>query len=90
MNFKPLGDRLLVQKIEEEQKTASGIYIPDNAKEKSLEAIVKEISSEISEKGLVQVGDKVVIKNSFTGTTIKLDGIEYVVLESEDILGIMK
>lgn len=90
MNFLPLGERILVQRVEEEQKTASGIYIPDNAKEKSQQAIVKVVSAEVEEEGIIKVGDKVVIENNYSGSTIKLDGVEYVVLETSEILGIMK
>jgi chaperonin GroES len=90
MNFQPLGDRILVERIEEEQKTASGIYIPDSAKEKSLEAIVKVVSADVEEEGVIKVGDKIVIENNYSGTTISLAGVEYVVLETSDVLGIMK
>lgn len=90
MNFLPLGERILVQRVEEEQKTASGIYIPDNAKEKSQQAIVKVVSKDVEEDGVIKVGDKVVIENNYSGSTIKLDGVEYVVLETSEILGIMK
>ena len=85
MNFKPLGERVLVERLEENTTTASGIIIPDNAKEKPLEGIVKAIGSEVKE---VQVGNKVVF-GKYSGTEVKLDGKEYLILKLEDILGVV-
>jgi len=90
MNFQPLGDRVLVLREDQEQKTPSGIYIPDSAKEKSLEAIVKVVSSDVEDEGVVKVGDRVVLESNYSGTTISLSGQEYVVIETSDILGIIK
>ena len=90
MNFLPLGDRILVQRMDEEQQTPSGIYIPDSAKAKSLEAVVKVVSSEVEEEGIIKVGDRVVLENNYSGSAITLEGVEYVVLETSDILGILK
>ena len=59
MTFKPLGKRVLLERVEEATTTATGIIIPDNAKEKPLSGIVKAVSPKIQEKGLVSVGDKV-------------------------------
>ena len=58
MNFKPLGERVLIERLEENTTTASGIIIPDNAKEKPLEGIVKAVGSEVKD---VKVNDKVVL-----------------------------
>ncbi|WDL70537.1 co-chaperone GroES [Helicobacter winghamensis] len=85
MNFKPLGERVLVERLEENTTTASGIIIPDNAKEKPLEGIVKAIGSEVKE---VSVNDKVVF-GKYSGTEVKLDGKEYLILKLEDILGVI-
>lgn len=84
MNFKPLGERVLVERREEYTKTASGIIIPDNAKEKPLEGVVQAIGNEVKE---VKVGDKVVF-GKYSGTEVKIDGKEYLILKLEDVLGI--
>jgi len=89
--FKPLGLRVLVQRVEEESKTASGIIIPDNAKEKPLEGIVKAVSEEVKkdENLPLKEGDKVVFAK-YSGTDITIDGKEYLVLNTDDILGIIE
>ncbi|MDE7174867.1 MAG: co-chaperone GroES [Helicobacter sp.] len=84
MNFRPLGERVLVERLEEDTKTASGIIIPDNAKEKPLEGIIQAIGSEVKD---VKVGDKVVF-GKYSGTEVKLEGKEYLILKLEDILGV--
>jgi chaperonin GroES len=89
MSFQPLGQRVLVERVEEPTTTASGIIIPDNAKEKPLDAIVRAISKEVEEEGLIAVGDKVVFAK-YSGTEITLDNKEYLVLNTDDILGILK
>lgn len=89
MNFTPLGQRVLVQRVEEETKTSSGIIIPDNAKEKPLGGEVKAVSDEVKEDGKIKVGDKVLFAK-YSGTEIKLDGTEYLVMNTDDILGIIK
>ncbi len=89
MNFTPLGQRVLVQRVEEESTTPSGIIIPDNAKEKPLIGEVKAISKEVEEDGEIKVGDRVVFAK-YSGTDINLEGEEYLVLNTDDILGILK
>jgi len=88
-SFIPLGQRVLIKRLEEEAKTASGIIIPDNAKEKPLSGEVLAISSEVEEDGEIKVGDKVVFAK-YSGTEINLDGEERLVLNTDDILGILK
>ncbi len=85
MNFKPLGDRLLVKTVEEANTTASGIIIPDNAKEKPNRAEVVAVGSEVED---VNVGDTVVY-GKYSGTELVLDGSEYIVLELSDVLGVI-
>jgi chaperonin GroES len=85
MNFKPLGDRLLVKAVEESNTTASGIIIPDNAKEKPNRAEVVAIGSEVED---VKVGDSVVY-GKYAGTELVLEGSEYMVLELSDVLGVI-
>ncbi len=91
MSFIPLGQRLLVKAKEEEAKTASGIIIPDNAKEKPLQAEVKAVSKELSkdENCELKEGDTVVFAK-YSGTEISVDGEKFLVLNCEDVLGILK
>ena len=89
MSFKPLANRVLVERVDEPQKTASGIIIPDNAKEKPQEAKVLAIGPEVEEEGQINVGDTVVF-GKYSGTEITVDGKELLILSSDDILGIMK
>lgn len=85
MNFKPLGERVLVERTEVENKTASGIIIPDNAKEKPQTAKVVAIGSKVED---VKVNDTIVFEQ-YRGTEIKLEGKEYIILNIENILGVM-
>ena len=89
--FKPIGLRVLVERVEEEAKTASGIIIPDNAKEKPLEGKVIAVSKEVAddENLPIKEGDKVVFAK-YSGTDITIDGKEYLVLNTDDILGIIE
>lgn len=86
MNFQPLGKRVLVKRVEDTKTTASGIIIPDNAKEKPLMAEVVAVSKEVSE---VKNGDKILF-GKYGGTEVKLGNDEFLVLNTEDILGIVK
>lgn len=86
MNFQPLGKRVLVERLEDVKTTASGIIIPDNAKEKPLSGKVLAVSSEVEG---VSVGDSVVFAK-YGGTEVVLDGKTYLVLKIEDVLGILK
>lgn len=88
MNFKPLGKRVLVQREEELNKTASGIIIPDNAsKEKPSTGVVVAVGCD-DECKAVKVGDKVVF-GKYTGSEVSLDDKKYLVLNLEDVLGII-
>lgn len=86
MNFQPLGKRVLVKRVEETKTTASGIIIPDNAKEKPLTGKVVAVSKEISE---LKEGDTILFAK-YGGTEVKLDADEYLVLNIDDVLGIVK
>ncbi|WP_298790104.1 co-chaperone GroES [uncultured Campylobacter sp.] len=86
MNFQPLGKRVLVERLEDVKTTASGIIIPDNAKEKPLSGKVLAVSSEVEG---VSVGDSVVFAK-YGGTEVVLDGKTYLVLKVEDVLGVLK
>ncbi|WP_419768277.1 co-chaperone GroES [Arcobacter sp.] len=85
MTFKPLGKRVLVERTEVESKTASGIILVDSAKEKPNTAVVKAIGSEVTE---LKVGDTIVFEQ-YRGTEFTLDGQDYLVLEIENIIGVM-
>lgn len=87
MTFKPLGKRVLLERIEEPTTTASGIIIPDNAKEKPLSGIVKAVSAKLEDKGIVVKGDKVVFAK-YAGTELTIDGKPYLVMNIDDILGV--
>jgi chaperonin GroES len=89
ISFKPLADRVLVEPIAAEQKTASGIYIPDTAKEKPLQGtIIAAGSGKIDEPMTVKKGDSV-LYGQYSGTEIKLDGKSYLIMREADIYGIL-
>jgi len=79
---KPLADRVVAVREEAKTKTASGIYLPDNAKEKPVLAIVEAVGPEV--KG-IKVGDKIVYKE-YSTTELKIDGTEYLIVKEEDVL----
>ncbi len=94
MSFRPLHDRVLVRRVEAEEKTAGGIIIPDSAKEKPAEGEVVAIGSGTrAEDGKVtpldvKVGDKVLF-GKWSGTEVKLDGEDLLIMKESDILGII-
>ncbi|MDR0746921.1 MAG: co-chaperone GroES [Helicobacteraceae bacterium] len=93
MSFQPLGYRILVERSEEPTATASGIIIPDNAKEKPLDGKVIAVSKAVAEKGEIAVGD-IVVFGKYAGTEVVIDAKTFVVLnnseKNDDILGIRK
>lgn len=95
MKLKPLGDRVVVKPSESEEKTKSGIVLPDTAKEKPQEGKVVAVGSgkrEESGKKVpleVKVGDKI-IYSKYGGTEVKMEGEEYLILREDDILAIIK
>lgn len=95
MNFKPLYDRVLVERLESEEKTSGGIIIPDTAKEKPMEGKVIAVGQGTrSEKGdivalQVKPGDKVLF-GKWSGNEIKLNGKDYLVMKESDIMGIFE
>lgn len=94
MNFQPLHDRVLVERLEQENKTESGIIIPDTAKEKPMQGKVIAVGSgSKNEKGNtapldVKAGDKILFAK-WGGTEVKLEGKEYLIMKESDILGIV-
>ena len=95
MKIKPLNDRVLVVRVEEEQKTAGGIVIPDTAKEKPQEGkIIAAGPGKLSDDGKrtplnVKEGDKILF-SKYAGTEIKLDGVEHIFMKEDDILGVLE
>jgi chaperonin GroES len=95
MKFRPLQDRVLIRRIEEEEKTKGGIIIPDTAKEKPMEGevIAAGPGSRDDDGKLhpldVKVGDRVLF-GKWSGTEIKIDGEDYVVAKESDIMGVVE
>ena len=91
VNIKPLGDRVLVQPLEEKEVKKGGIIIPDTAKEKPQEALVVAVGKgKVNEDGKVvalevKAGDKVLI-GKYSGTEVTVDGVEHLILREEEIL----
>ncbi len=95
MKVKPLQDRILVKRLEEEEKTKGGIIIPDAAKEKPQEGKViavgdgKTLDNGTKVKLSVKAGDKILF-GKYSGTEIKIDGEEHLILREDDVLGIVE
>lgn len=95
MNIRPLHDRVLVRRMEEERKTASGIIIPDNATEKPNQGeIIAAGNGRITDSGDVRamdvkVGDKILF-GQYAGTSVKVEGEELLMMKEEDILAVME
>ena len=89
ISFKPLADRVLIEVAPAEEKTASGIFIPDTAKEKPLKGtVVAAGNGKADEPMTVKVGDQV-LYGQYSGTEIKLDGKSYLIMRESDIYGIL-
>ena len=95
LNVKPIGDRLLVEPAEEKEVKKGGIIIPESAKERPQEGIVKALGTgKTNDEGKkipfeVKVGDRVLV-SKYGGTEIKIDGKEYKILSSDDILAVLE
>ena len=94
MNIRPLGDRVLVEPIEEKDQTVGGIYIPDSAKEKPMQgkviAVGKKLDKDVKEiKFDVKKGDTVLLPK-YGGTEVKLDGKKLQLVREEDLLGVLE
>lgn len=94
MKIRPLHDRILVKRIEEETKTAGGLYIPDSAKEKPIQGEVIAVGAGKRDKDgkllavEVKAGDRVLF-SKYSGTEVKLDGTDYLVVKEDDIFAIL-
>lgn len=95
MNVRPLHDRILVRRVEEEEKTKGGIIIPDSAKERPLEGKVIAVGAgKRTEDGTlivpdVKAGDRILFAK-YGGTDIKVEGIDHVILREDEILGVIE
>ncbi len=95
MKIRPLQDRVLVRRVKEDEKTKGGLFIPDSAKEKPVEAIVLAVGNgKILEDGTVRAldvkaGDRVLF-GKYTGSEVKIDGEDALILREDDILGILQ
>lgn len=95
MKIKPLGDRIIVKRIEEEEKTKGGLIIPDTAKEKPQEGKIMAVGpGKVTDEGEripmeVKVDDRVLF-GKYSGSEIKLEGEEYLIMHQDDILGIIE
>jgi chaperonin GroES len=95
MAFRPLGDRVLVKRVEEEAKTKGGIIIPDTAKEKPQEGEVVAVGPGARDEAGkvqpldVQVGDRILF-GKWSGTEVKLDGQDLLIMKESDILGVLE
>ena len=94
MKVTPLADRVLVKRVESENKTKSGLFIPDSAKEKPAEGLIlavgngKALDDGTRAELQVKEGDRVLF-GKYSGTEIKIEGVEHLILREDDILGIV-
>ena len=95
MKLRPLQDRILVQRVEEENTTKGGIIIPDTAKEKPAEGKVKAVGNgKVGDDGKrvaleVKVGNRILF-GKYSGTEVKIDGEEYLIMREDDVLGVIE
>jgi chaperonin GroES len=95
MKIRPLQDRVIVRRVKEEEKTKGGLYIPDTAKEKPIEATVVAVGNgKVLEDGTVRkldikAGDRVLF-GKYSGTEVKIEGEEHLILREDDILGVIE
>ncbi len=95
MNIRPLHDRIVAKRLQEEEKTAGGLFIPDTAKEKPLEAEIIAVGhGKILDDGKVRPlevkkGDKVLI-GKYSGSEVKINGEEHIILREDDILAVIQ
>jgi chaperonin GroES len=95
MKIRPLQDRILAKRVVEEEKTAGGLFIPDTAKEKPLEAQVIAVGNgKVLEDGKVRplevkAGDRVLI-GKYSGSEVKIDGEEHIILREDDVLAVIQ
>ncbi len=95
MKLRPLQDRILVQRVKEEDKTKGGIIIPDTAKEKPIEGkVIAAGKGKLSEEGKrialeIKKGDRILF-GKYSGTEVKIEGEEYLIMREDDVLGVIE
>jgi chaperonin GroES len=95
MKFRPLHDRVVVRRVEEDQKTKGGIIIPDTAQEKPMQGEVIAVGPGARDEAGklvaldVKTGDKVLF-GKWSGTEVKIDGVEYLIMKESDIMGVLE
>jgi chaperonin GroES len=95
MTIRPLHDRILVKRLDEEEKTAGGLYIPDSAKEKPIQGKVIAVGAGKRDKEgkaipvEIKAGDKVLF-SKYSGTEVKIDGDEHLIMREDDILAVLE
>ena len=95
MSIRPLHDRILVKRLDEEEKTAGGLYIPDTAKEKPIQGKVISVGAGKRDKEgkaipvEVKAGDKVLF-SKYSGTEVKIEGEEHLIMREDDILAVIE
>lgn len=95
MKIRPLQDRVIVRRVKEEEKTKGGLFIPDTAKEKPVEATVLAVGNgKVLEDGTVRkldvkAGDRVLF-GKYSGTEVKIEGEDHLILREDDILGVIE
>lgn len=95
MKIRPLSDRILVKRVESEEKTAGGIFIPENAKEKPIEGQIiavgngKKLDDGSLSRPEVKVGDRILF-SKYAGTEVKIDSLEHLIMREDDILGVVE
>ncbi len=95
MKIRPLQDRVIVRRVKEEEKTKGGLFIPDTAKEKPVEATVIAVGNgKVLEDGTVRkldikAGDRILF-GKYSGTEVKIEGEEHLILREDDILGVIE
>ena len=95
MKIRPLQDRVIVRRVKEEEKTKGGLYIPDTAKEKPIEGTVLAVGNgKVLEDGSVRkldikAGDRVLF-GKYSGTEVKIEGEEHLILREDDVLGVIE
>jgi chaperonin GroES len=94
MKIRPLADRIVIKRVAQEEKTKGGIIIPDTAKEKPIEGLVVSVGNGKALKNgkvrplEVKAGDRVLI-GKYSGTEVKIDGVEHVILSEDDVLAVL-
>ena len=89
VNFKPLADRVLVEPAAAEEKTASGLYIPDTAKEKPQRGTIVAIGTGKPDEPITVKEGDTVLYGKYSGTEVTIDGAEYLIMKESDIYGIV-